>query len=251
MSGHSKWSTIKRKKAANDAKRGNMFTRLAREIAMAAREGGGDIDGNFGLRLAVDKARAANMPKENIERAIKRGTGDDKDSAAFEQVTYEGYAPHGVAMMIEVITDNRNRIVAEIRHLLSRAGGSRSEAGSVAWQFKRGAYFALSSAGVDSDKLFELAVEAGADDVSIGEDAIEITAPVESFKSVSDRLAQAGFKPTEAELRMNPSTTVELPADQALQVMRIVESLEELDDVQRVYSTLQVTDEAVALLETA
>jgi YebC/PmpR family DNA-binding regulatory protein len=251
MSGHSKWSTIKRKKAANDAKRGNMFTRLAREIAMAAREGGGDLDANFGLRLAVDKARAANMPKENIERGIKRGTGEDKDSAAFEQVTYEGYAPHGVAMMIEVITDNRNRIVAEIRHLLSRAGGSMSEAGSVAWQFKRGAYFALSSAGVDSDKIFELAVEAGADDVSIGEDAIEITAPVEAFKSVSDRLAKAGFKPTEAELRMNPSTTIELRADQALQVMRIVDSLEELDDVQRVYTTLQVTDEAVALLETA
>lgn len=251
MSGHSKWSTIKRKKAANDAKRGNMFTRLAREIAIAAREGGGDLDANFGLRLAVDRARAANMPKENIERAVRRGTGEDKDAAAFEQVMYEGYAPHGVAMMIEVITDNRNRIVAEIRHLLTRAGGNMAEAGSVAWQFKRGAYFALPAAGIDSDKLFELAVEAGADDVTVGDDSIEITAPVEAFKSVNDQLTKSGHKPAEAELRMNPSSLIELPPDKALQVMRIVESLEELDDVQRVYSTLQVTDEAVALLETA
>ncbi len=251
MSGHSKWSTIKRKKAANDAKRGNMFTRLAREIAIAAREGGGDLDANFGLRLAVDRARAANMPKDNIERAIRRGTGEDKDAAAFEQVMYEGYAPHGVAMMIEVITDNRNRIVAEIRHLLTRSGGNMAEAGSVAWQFKRMAYFALPSAGVDSDKVFELAVEAGADDVSVGDDSIEITAPVDAFKAVSDQLAKAGNKPAEAELRMNPTSVVELPPDQALQVMRIIENLEELDDVQRVYSTLQVTDEAVALLETA
>ncbi|MCX6072295.1 MAG: YebC/PmpR family DNA-binding transcriptional regulator [Chloroflexi bacterium] len=251
MSGHSKWSTIKRKKAANDAKRGNIFTRLAREIAIAAREGGGDLDSNFGLRLAVDRARAANMPKENIERAIHRGTGDDKDAAAFEQVMYEGYALHGVAMMIEVITDNRNRTVAEIRHLLSRAGGNMAEAGSVAWQFKRVAYFALPAAGVDSDKIFELAVEAGADDVTVGDDSIEITAPVEAFKSVSDRLTKIGNKPTEAELRMNPTSVVELPPDQVLQVMRVIESLEELDDVQRVYSTLQVTDEAVALLEKA
>ncbi len=251
MSGHSKWSTIKRKKAANDAKRGNMFTRLAREIAIAAREGGGDIDANFGLRLAVDRARAANMPKDNIERAIRRGTGDDKDAAAFEQVMYEGYAPHGVAMMIEVITDNRNRTVAEIRHLLSRAGGNMAEAGSVAWQFKRVAYFVLPAAGVDSDKVFELAVEAGADDVSVGDDSIEIAAPVDAFKAVNDQLTKAGHKPTEAELRMNPTSLVELRPDQALQVMRIIESLEELDDVQRVYSTLQVTDEAVALLETA
>jgi YebC/PmpR family DNA-binding regulatory protein len=251
MSGHSKWSTIKRKKAANDAKRGNMFTRLAREIAIAAREGGGDMEANFGLRLAVDSARSANTPKENIERAIKRGTGDDKDAAAFEHVTYEGYAPHGVAMMIEVITDNRNRTVAEIRHLLSRSGGNMAEAGSVAWQFKRVAYFALPAAGVDSDKIFELAVEAGADDVAIGDDSIEITAPVEAFKAVNDRLTAAGAKPAEAELRLNPTTMVELPPDQSLQVMRIMENLEELDDIQRVYSTLQVTDEAVALLETA
>jgi len=154
-------------------------------------------------------------------------------------------------MMIEVITDNRNRTVAEIRHLLSRSGGNMAEAGSVAWQFKRVAYFALPTAGLDSDKIFELAVEAGADDVAIGDDSIEITAPVEAFKAVNDRLTGAGAKPAEAELRLNPTTMVELPPDQALQVMRITENLEELDDIQRVYSTLQVTDEAVALLETA
>ncbi len=251
MSGHSKWSTIKRKKAANDARRGNVFTRLAREIAMAAREGGGDPEANFGLRLAVDRARAANMPKENIDRAVRRGTGDDKDAAAFEQVMYEGYATNGVALLTDVVTDNRNRTVAELRHILSRGGGNLAEAGSVAWQFKRVAYFALLAEGLDSDKVFEVAVEAGAEDVNVGGEDIEITAPVEAFKAVSDRLNAGGFHPIEAELRMQPTSTVELPPERALQVMRIIEAIEELDDVQRVYSTLQVTDEAVALLETA
>lgn len=251
MSGHSKWSTIKRKKAANDARRGNAFTRLAREIAMAAREGGGDPEANFGLRLAVDRARAANMPKENIDRAVRRGTGEDKDAAAFEQVMYEGYAPNGVALLVDVVTDNRNRTVAELRHILSRGGGNLAEAGSVAWQFKRIAYFVIPAEGLNTDKVFEVAVEAGADDVNVGDEDIEITAPVEAFKGVSDHLSAAGFQPTEAELRMHPTSTVELPPDKALQVMRIIESIEELDDVQRVYSVLQVTDEAVALLETA
>jgi YebC/PmpR family DNA-binding regulatory protein len=251
MSGHSKWSTIKRKKAANDARRGNAFTRLAREIAIAAREGGGDPDSNFALRLAVEKARGANMPKENIERAIHRGTGEDKDAASFEQIPYEGYAPHGVAVIIEVVTDNRNRTVADLRHALARAGGNLAEAGSVSWQFKRIAYFAIPIEGVDSDKVFELAVEAGADDVVVGEDAIEVFAPVEAFKAISERLAAAGIKPGDAELRMHPTTTVELSPENTLQVMRVVDALEELDDVQRVYTTLQVTDEAVALMETA
>ncbi len=191
------------------------------------------------------------MPKDNIDRAIRRGTGEDKDAAAFEQVMYEGYAPNGIALLVDVVTDNRNRTVAELRHILSRGGGNLAEAGSVAWQFKRIAYFVLPAADVDSDKVFEVAVEAGADDVNVGEDDIEISAPVEAFKDVSDRLNAASFRPTEAELRMNPTASVELPPDKALQVMRIIESIEELDDVQRVYSTLQVTDEAVAMLETA
>jgi YebC/PmpR family DNA-binding regulatory protein len=251
MSGHSKWSTIKRKKAANDAKRGNTFTRLAREIALAAREGGGDPETNFGLRLAVERARAANMPKDNIERAIKRGTGADKDAAAFERVLYEGYAPHGVAVMMEVVTDNRNRTVAELRHTLSKAGGTMAEAGAVAWQFRRSAYFSVPARGLDRDKVFEMGVEAGADDVVFGDDSIEIFAPVEAFKSINDVLHTAGLKAEEAGVRMLPNNTVELPSDQTVQVMRVVESLEELDDMQQVFSTLHVSDEAVALLETA
>ena len=251
MSGHSKWSTIKRKKAANDAKRGNVFTRLAREIALAARQGGGDPDANFALRLSIEKARAANMPKENIDRAIRRGTGEDKDGSAFEQIMYEGYAPHGVALIMDVVTDNRNRTVADLRHLLTRSGGTMAEAGSVSWQFKRVAYFALPAAGVDADSLFEAVVEAGADDVITGEDEIEIVGPVESFKAISDSLRSLNLKPEEAELQMRPTSSMDLPADQTLQVMRVIETIEELDDVQQVFSSLHVSDEAVALLETA
>jgi YebC/PmpR family DNA-binding regulatory protein len=251
MSGHSKWSTIKRKKAANDAKRGNVFTRLAREIALAARTGGGDPDSNFGLRLAIDKARAANMPKDNIDRAIRRGTGEDKDAAAFEQIVYEGYAAHGVALMIEVVTDNRNRTVADLRHHLTRAGGSMAEAGSVAWQFKRVAYYSVPLRGHDGDKIFEAAVEAGADDVLTGDDAVEIIGPIESFKAINDALEAIGVRADEASLQLRPTSTVELSPEHTLQVMRVIEGIEELDDVQHVYSALQVTDEAVALLETA
>lgn len=249
MSGHSKWSTIKRKKAAADAKRGNIFTRLAREIAIAAREGGGDMDANFALRLAVDRARANNMPKENIERAIRRGTGEEKSGASYEQILYEGYAPNGVALMIEVVTDNRNRAVAEVRHMLTRAGGNMAEAGSVSWQFRRAAYFAFGSEGINPEQVFDAAVEAGAEDVVLGEDDIEISAPVEKFKAISDRLESLDIHPDEASLRMIPNSVMQLPPEKALQVMRVIENLEDLDDVQEVYSTLEVTDEAVELLE--
>lgn len=251
MSGHSKWSTIKRKKAAADAKRGNLFTRLAREITIAAREGGGDVEVNFNLRIAVERAKSNNMPKDNIERAIKRGTGEDKSGAALEQVMYEGYAPNGVALMIDVVTDNRNRAVAEVRHVLSRAGGTLADVGSVSWQFRRAAYFAVPTTGVDSEEVFDLAVEAGADDVILGKDDIEIIAPVESFKLISDALEDAGIKADESALRMLPNSIVQVPSEKALQVMRVIEELEDLDDVQDVYSNLDVTEEAVALLETA
>jgi YebC/PmpR family DNA-binding regulatory protein len=251
MSGHSKWATIKRKKGAADAKRGQLFTRLAREIVLAAREGGGDAESNFKLRLAVDKARSNNMPKENVERAIKRGTGEDKEGGGIEQVTYEGYAPHGIALMIEVVTDNRNRAVAEIRRVLTRAGGSMGEGGSVAWQFTRKAYFSIPAAGKNPDSIFELAVDAGADDVQIGKEAIEIFAPVEAFKAVSDRLRKEGIATEESMLRMEPNQHTELDGEQTVQVMRVIETLEELDDVNTVYSNLLVTDEAVAAMETA
>ena len=169
MSGHSHWATIRRKKGAADAKRGQVFTRLAREIVIAAREGGGDPDSNMRLAFAIDRARAQNMPKDNIERAIKRGTGEAKEGNAYEEVMYEGYAQHGMALLIACVTDNRNRAVAEIRHVLNRIGGSMAEAGSVVWQFKRIAYFSFPQGKLDQDMLFELAVEAGADDVIFDE----------------------------------------------------------------------------------
>ncbi len=195
MSGHSHWATIRRKKGAADAKKGQVFTRLACEISIAAREGGGDPDSNMRLAYAVDKARSQNMPKDNIERAVKRGTGDLKEGNAIEEITYEGYAQHGVALMISCVTDNRNRTISEIRHSLSRSGGAMAEAGSVAWQFKRISYFAFPLNDHNSDKIFELAVEAGADDVTFDDDLVEIVGPVEVFKEISDQLKQAGIKP--------------------------------------------------------
>lgn len=249
MSGHSKWSTIKRKKGAADAKRGAIFTRLAREIAVAAREGGGDPEVNFRLRLAVDKARAENMPKDNIERAIKRGTGEDKDGAAYEEIMYEGYGPKGVAFMIETVTDNRNRSVSEIRHALTRSGGSMGEVGSVAWQFERMAYFAVPSSELDYDKAFELAIEAGADDVAEEDGMIEITGPVDTFKTIADLLHKAKVNPEEAELRMFPKQEMELDVNETLQVMRVIEDLEEMDDVQNVYSNLKMSEDALAAIE--
>ena len=250
MSGHSKWSTIKRKKGATDAKRGQLFTRLAREIVMSAREGGGDPDINVRLRLAVDKARAANMPKDNIERAIKRGSGEGGDGGEIEEIIYEAYAPHGVALMIECVTDNRNRAVAEMRHILNRNGGSMGEGGSVAWQFSRNAYFAVPMADVDFDDIFLAAVEAGADDVTDDGETIEIIAPIEAFKSISDELRTIDVQPEEAGLRMFPTHEVTLDDDTTIKVMRVIENLEELDDVQNVYSNLSISDQAIALLET-
>ena len=250
MSGHSHWATIRRKKGAQDAKRGKIFTRLAREISVAAREGGGDPNSNLRLQYAIDRARAANMPKDNIERAIKRGTGDLKDGNALEEINYEGYAPHGIALMIACVTDNRNRVVAEIRHILNRTGGSMADAGSVAWQFTRKAMFEI-PADQDFDKIFELAVEAGADDIELTEDAIEITGPAESFKNISDGLKAAGVRPDEAELRLTATNELELSVDEAMAVMRVVEALEDLDDVQDVYTNLSLTEELMAQLEAA
>jgi YebC/PmpR family DNA-binding regulatory protein len=248
MSGHSKWATIKRKKGAADAKRGQVFSRVTRELVMAAREGGGDIDGNFRLRLAVERARAVNMPKDNIERAIRRGTGQDKEGAAFEQVYYEGYGPHGVAMMIECVTENRNRTVADIRHLLSKSGGSMGEAGSVGWQFSRKSYFSIPDDRTDFDTVFMLAAEGGAEDVTQEDGAFEIYGPVESFKTIGDQLRSAQIQPDEAELRMVPNQEMELSQDETLQVMRCIEGLEDLDDVQNVFSNLHISDEIMAAL---
>lgn len=249
MSGHSHWATIKRKKGASDAKRGQLYTRLAREIVIAAKEGGGEQDTNFRLRLAIEKARDQNMPKDSIDRAIKRGTGDLKDGAVFESMTYEGYAPHGVAVVVECVSDNRNRTVAELRHALAKSGGNLGELGSVAWQFKRASVFTVSGANVDFDKVFELAVEGGADDVTEDDGSFEIVGPVEAFKSLSDALRKAGIHVDEAGLRYLPNQEMELNVDQTLQVLRFIESVEEMEDVQNVYSNLRISDEAIAAME--
>jgi YebC/PmpR family DNA-binding regulatory protein len=249
MSGHSHWATIRRKKGAADAKRGQVFTRLAREIALAARSGGGDPSTNVSLEFAIARARAQNMPKDNIDRAIKRGTGEGKEGGELEQVFYEGYANHGIALMIEVVTDNRNRAVAEIRHTLARNGGSMAEAGSVGWQFNHVAYFSFPAEGQDQNKVFELAVEAGADDVIFDKNTIEIIGPVDSFKSISDSLTSGGIQPEDAGLKLIPKNEIELEPNATVQVMRTIETLEELDDVQEVFSNLTITDEAIAKLE--
>ena len=250
MSGHSKWSTIKHKKAATDAKRGKLFTRLAREITLAAREGGGNPDVNFSLRLAVDKAKSANMPKDNIERAIKRGTGELKGEELSE-VTYEGYAPNGVALLLQVLTDNKNRTVADVRRIITRQGGTLADAGAVAWQFDRKGYIAVAPDGVDQDTLFEVAVEAGAEDVVFGDDLIEVYAELENFQAVRQALQEAGIRFEMAELTMIPKTTMQLGEKETLQVMGVIEALEELDDVQQVYSNLDISDEVIARYEAA
>ncbi|NQU29239.1 MAG: YebC/PmpR family DNA-binding transcriptional regulator [Anaerolineae bacterium] len=249
MSGHSKWSTIKRKKGLADAKRGAAFTRLSREIVMAAREGGGDSDTNFRLRLAIEKARAGNMPKDNIDRSIKRGTGEDKNGVVYEEVTYEGYAPKGVAVLMECMTENKNRTVAEIRHGLDKYGGSLGANGSVAWQFERIAFFAFDESKMDFDSAFELAIEAGADDVTQDNGTIEIVGPVTSFKNIGDALRAANVDPEDAGLRMEPKQEMDLSVDDTLQVLRVVENLEELDDVQNIYHNMSISDEAMAALE--
>lgn len=249
MSGHSKWATIKRKKGVADAKRGQLFTKLAREIAIAAREGGSDINSNFKLRLAVDKARSENMPKDNIDRAIKRGTGEDKAGSEIERITYEGYGPHGVAIMIDCLTENRNRTVAELRHILTHSGGTMAEVGSVAWQFNRVAYFEIPASGKDFDKVFELAVEGGADDVTSDEETIEIVAPVEAFKGLNDILRNGKFEPSEAYLRLVPKQEIQLSVEETVKVMRVVESLEELDDVEEVYTNMSISEAALAAFE--
>lgn len=251
MSGHSKWKTIKHQKGVADARRGQLFTRLAREIAIAAREGGGSTESNFKLRLAVEKARGSSMPKDNIERAIRRGSGEDKDAAAFETFLYEGYGPHGVAILIQVVTDNKNRSVADMRRVMTRGNGSLAEAGSVSWQFTRKAYIVLPAEGNDPDKIFELAVDAGADDIVPGEDEIEIYAPAENYGRVVQAIEKAGLKISESELRMEPNQKMDLDPEATVSVMKLIENLEELDDVQAVYSNVEISDAAVEAMEAA
>ncbi|MEW6028044.1 MAG: YebC/PmpR family DNA-binding transcriptional regulator [Chloroflexota bacterium] len=251
MSGHSHWATIRRKKGAADAKKGAIFTRLAREIVMAARDGGGDPSTNVRLELAIEKARAQNMPKDNIERAVKRGTGEDKEGNAFEELTLEGYGPHGSALMVACVTDNRNRTIAELRHAFSKFGGNMAEAGAVGWQFDRKSYFSFPSSQLAYEKAFDLAVVAGADDVIDAGDEVEIVAPVDAFKTISDALRQSGVTPDESGLRMIAKQELELNMDDTLSVMKLIEALEDLDDVQDVFHNVKFSNEALAALEAA
>jgi YebC/PmpR family DNA-binding regulatory protein len=248
MSGHSKWSTIKHKKAATDARRGKVFTQIARELTIAAREGGGNPEFNFRLRLVVDKARTANMPKDNIERAIKRGTGELKGEE-LEEITYEAYAPHGVALLIQVLTDNRNRSVAELRRVVSRQGGTMADAGAVAWQFDRKGYIAISPNGGDPEAIFEAAVEAGAEDVILSDDLIEVLALPEDFRGVRQALEDIQVEFDTVELSMIPKNTLQLGEDETFKVMNVINALEDLDDVQQVYSNLDITDELMEKFE--
>jgi YebC/PmpR family DNA-binding regulatory protein len=250
MSGHSKWSTIKRKKAATDAKRGKLFTKIGRELVIAAREGGPDPETNIRLRLVIDKAKAANMPKDNIERAIRRGAGLEKGDA-LEEITYEGYGPHGVAFLVQVLTDNRNRSVADIRRDFNRFGGSLGEVGCVAWQFDTRGYITIEAEGVDPDVIFEIAVEAGADDVLFGDDLIEVFTEPPDLHLVRDALSAQDVAINSAELSQVPKTTMSLDNQAALSNMRLTDALEELDDVQQVYSNLEISDEAMIAYEAA
>ncbi len=251
MSGHSKWSTIKRKKGANDAKRGKLFTKIAREIQAAARMGGPDPDSNIRLRFALDKAKAANMPKDNIQRAINRGAGLEK-GADLEEITYEGYAPHGIAVIVETLTDNKNRTVAELRHFFTKAGGNLAANGAVSWQFERKGQITVKMDGVDEDELFLVAADAGAEDVDFEDKgaAVVTTADID-LGTVRDALTEAGYEIEDVELAMIPKVEVELPIDQAMKVMGLLERLEDLDDVQKVYSNLAMSDELYAQLEAA
>jgi YebC/PmpR family DNA-binding regulatory protein len=248
MSGHSKWATIKRKKGAADAKRGQVFTKFARELQLAAREGG-DPNFNFRLRLIIDKAKAENMPKDNIERAVRRGAGLDSEGGQLEEVTYEGYGPHGVAIYTQTVTDNKNRTVSEIRRALTRGGGSLGESGSVGWLFEQQGYIVVSLEGRDQDKIFELALDSGAEDVQFGEESAEIYTQPADLQTVRQAFVDAHYKLENAELTMIPKTSVSLSPADTLQVMHLIESLEELDDVAKVYSNLEISDEALAEME--
>jgi len=248
VSGHNKWSSIKHKKGAADAKRGKLFSKLIKEITVAARMGGGDADANPRLRTAVLAARAANMPKDNIERAVKKGTGEI-EGAAYEEFQYEGYGPGGTAVLVEILTDNRNRAAADVRHNFSKHGGNLGQNGSVAWMFDQKGVIVFDEEGADEEKIMEIALEAGAEDVqSEGEEIDVITAPAD-MEQVKEAFDKAGLEYRSAEVSMIPQTTVELDAQSAPKVLRFMEALDDLDDVQRVWSNFDISDEVMATLE--
>ena len=240
MSGHSKWATIKRKKAVLDSKRGKIFTKLIKEITIAARDGG-DVNGNPRLRLAVDNAKAQNMPLDNIERAIKKAMGE-LEGVTYHELTYEGYGPAGVAVLVEVATDNKNRTVAEVRHLFSKNGGSMGETGSVAWMFDRKGVITLPAEGKKEDDVMEIVLEAGADDLTTDEDFFEVTTSVESFETVRRTLVDKNFTVDNASLQWIAKNMIEVKGEDAEKVVKMIEALEDLDDVQNVYSNADIVE---------
>lgn len=245
MSGHSKWATIKHKKAATDARRGKLFSKLLKEITVAARVGGGDSKGNPRLRAAILEARSNSVPNDNIERAVKKGTGEIA-AEVYEEVIYEGYGPAGVAMLVEAATDNRNRTAGEVRHLFARNGGNLGEAGCVAWMFHRRGYFVLDKSVMDEEKLMELAVELGADDVAIAEDVYELYTPMEGFIATQEEIERRGIPALVKELAMVPQTHIDIPPDKVGQVLRLMEALEDHDDVQKVWANVNIDEKVLA-----
>lgn len=245
MAGHSKWSKIKRKKAANDAKQGAIFTKLIREITVAAREGGGNPDFNPRLRLAVDTAKGQNMPNDNIERAIKKGTGE-LEGVSYEEITYEGYGPNGIALFIETLTDNANRTVADIRYVLGRNNGSLGTSGSVAWQFDRKGQIYVDAERFHEDAVLEAALMAGAEDVKRDGDEFLVTTEVSTFHEVQDAMKEAGVAFAEAELTMVPQNTVAVAGDDAGKLLKLLDALDDLDDIQKVHTNADIDDEALA-----
>ncbi len=241
MSGHSKWHSIKHKKGAADAKRGKIFTRLIREISVAARSGGGDPDMNPRLRKAISDGKAANMPNDNIERAVKRGTGE-LEGVDYEEITYEAYGPGGIAILIETMTDNRNRTVAEIRHLLSKNNGNLGESGSVAWMFDRKGYIVVSKESRSEEELFEIAIEAGAEDLQDDENSFEIFTDQENFESVRDLIKNAGIKAEVAQISMIPQNFIKLEGAEAQQMVKLYEAIDDHDDVQNVYANFDIDE---------
>ena len=244
MSGHSKWSTIKRKKGAADAKRGKMFTKLIKEITISAREGGGDPGANPRLRLAIDNAKAANMPADNIERAIKKATGE-LVGVTYHELMYEGYGPGGVAMLIEVATDNKNRSVAEVRHLLSKYNGSMGENGSVAWMFNRKGIITLPIQNKSEDEIMDIVLEAGAEDLHTEEDSFEVQTDLESFEPVRKALVAADLQIENASLQWIAKNTVNISGEDAEKVMKIIEAMEDSEDVQNVYSNADFDEDLI------
>jgi YebC/PmpR family DNA-binding regulatory protein len=244
VSGHSKWATIKRKKGAADAKRGQLFSKLSRAIIVAAKEGGGDPDSNAALATAIQKARDNSMPKENIERAIQRGAGGG-DGAAYESVVYEGYGPGGVAVLCMILTDNRNRAASDVRHIFNKHGGSLATPGAVAWQFDRRGVILVEAEGVDEDLLMEAALDAGAEDISLDGSSWQVTTEPTGLSAVRTALEEGGFAISSADLTMIPKTTIEPDEAEARRLLKLVDSLEESDDVQEVFANFDISEEVL------